>query len=534
VYSKRASEQFKKWLSGTEEAVFQVLAVPDTTHIQLASDSQRVQLLRVNTRRLNKQLGKKLKVPHEPFAALRTDPSASFSFARVAFPITTSNQAGTASVFLSLWANGQPVDEIVVPLCIGSEDDCGVNLTPSWDSLRGLDSLRIAAGKGEDRLPDAAVHLVTLDDNSVIGVFRCNHCPDWGKDEFHSWRLRRSASWLTDYLTKTVLVDFENTVSDDIFLRHGKELFATLFPPEDVGDPAREDDTFPKFLASKRRSSGSDEPTSIFVRSMFGDDDDLLLVPIGLSVPPGEDQHLGLLYRVVLPLPQQRYEHAAGCLENWDIFLPKRNSNACDPTNLGACDEMQRLAYSFGDWADELSSWPKHTQSFYDTATDIDNFSKWLGDSSARPLSKQALLLMSHHDEDRIFFDPSGQNTIEAVGVQRRFQAPSFAFLNACGTGKPGAIEFLRRFNERGVNTIIVTNTSVDAELAGQFAATFLSYLQQHPVGSGYKLGDAWFDTVRKVASMTDRNGKKFGARALAYMLAGDAGTEVCVPSKSP
>jgi hypothetical protein len=255
---------------------------------------------------------------------------------------------------------------------------------------------------------------------------------------------------------------------------------------------------------------------------------------IGLSVPPGQDQHLGLLYRIELPLPQQRYEHAASCLSNWDIFLPKRNSNTCDPTNLAACDEMQRLAYSFGHWADELSSWSNHTQSFYDTATDIDNFSKWLGDSSARPLPNQVLLLMSHHDRDRIFFDPSGQNTIEAGGVQRRFQAPSFVFLNACGTGQPGAIEFLRRFNEHGVNTIIATNTAVDAELAGQFAAALLSFLQQHPPGTGYKLGDAWFDTVRKVASMTDTNGRKYGARVLAYMLAGDAGTEICVPAKSP
>jgi hypothetical protein len=531
VYSKAASQQFKNWLSDTEEGVFKVLAIPDQSHIQLTSDSQRVQLMRVNTKRLKKQLGKKLVIKKDPFAELRKSNGSSLSFGRVAFSIRTTSAAGATHVFLSLWANDQPVDEIVVPLCVGSAAECDTNVHST--TLRGLDSLRIAAGKGQSELPDAALHFVSLDDNSVIGVFRCNSCRDWQKDEFHTWRLGRTADWLANYLMRTVLVDFENAASEDVFLRHGRELFSALFPPEDGGSPARSDDTFQKFLESRGPLRGNDKQTSIFVRGIFGNENELLLVPIGLAVAPADKQHLGLLYRIELPLPQQRYERTPACLSNWSLFVPKRNPNACDSSNLAACNEMQKLAFSFGDWADELSRWPSHTQSFYDTTTDIDKFSSWLNDFHALPQSSQVLFVMSHHDQDRLFFDPSGQDTIEATGVQRRFLAPTFVFLNACGTGKPGALEFVRRFNERGVNAVIATNTAVDAELAGLFAATLLSNLQQHSNDTGYTLGSAWFEAVQTTASITDRNGHKYGARALAYMLAGDAGINVCVPPKS-
>lgn len=528
-YGKEVSKAVKDILAGPEDPTFLILITPDPDFLALTSPSHNAKPLTIQRQQLKKSLGTTITLNRDPFEELRTNPESQISFGRVAFDVHTANHVGTTAVAISIWSHDHPVDELSVPICIGTEADCGQS--EDSISLRGSESVRMATGKDSNSLPEVAIHFVTLDDDSIIGVFRCNACTDWRSDEYHTWRLGRSRKWLIDYLSNTVLTDFEHTTASNVFLRHGHELFEALFPSADTGDGSSSDDTFPKYLATHETQDSARATITIFVRALLSGDDDFVAIPLMLAVSPNGSQQLGLEYRIETPLPYQRYDRSSKCLANWTAFLPALNPNDCGTnfSNLNACsDDLQLLLYGLGSWATSLATASPGLHSY----TDIDGYAQWLGTHATKPDDPESLLIMSHHDSDRLYFDPAGTDTIEATGVARSFRTPTFALLNACGTGKPGATEFVRRFNAHGVNSIIATSTTVDAEMAGVFARLFLTDLANHSKTESYRVSDAWFDTVRALTQEKDRDGAEYGARALSYMLIGDAGIRLCAPSQ--
>ena len=74
---------------------------------------------------------------------------------------------------------------------------------PTEMGLKGVDASNPGA------YPNAALQFIELDSTTVVGVFRCNSCPDWKPDEYRHWILGRSAEEFLDILTKTILTGFE-------------------------------------------------------------------------------------------------------------------------------------------------------------------------------------------------------------------------------------------------------------------------------------------------------------------------------------
>ena len=88
--------------------------------------------------------------------------------------------------------------------------------------------------------------------------------------------------------------------------------------------------------------------------------------------------------------------------------------------------------------------------------------------------------------------------------MQRSFTSPSIAILNACGTAKPGALDVVRQINEKGITSIIATSTTVDATMAGHFAALLSKKLRDNAAKPEYTIGWAKFDAVNELSRLQD------------------------------
>ena len=103
--------------------------------------------------------------------------------------------------------------------------------------------------------------------------------------------------------------------------------------------------------------------------------------------------------------------------------------------------------------------------------------------------------------------------------------------LNACGTVRPGGDSFLKAFSDGNAATIIGTKYSVPVSMALDFTDVFDQKMRE--TAAGKSIGTIFFDTI---LALRDKKGDEpgdqaWGAHALAYTLAGNAGISVCPPS---
>src|SRR5262249_26081383 len=103
------------------------------------------------------------------------------------------------------------------------------------------------------------------------------------------------------------------------------------------------------------------------------------------------------------------------------------------------------------------------TTDFY---RDIGKLRQWLADP-VRDLDRSALVVTSHHDKDALFFQDNDR--IFSRQIARLLAPAALAVLNGCGTGEPGATDFIAELSRRGVAAVIATGTEVQGEMAGWF-----------------------------------------------------------------
>ena len=306
-FGQPVSASFDAWLkeSAGPLATLDILVVPDERFFQPQGDNERVKKFDIDLEKLRRTRSQGFKLKGTVFGYLKKHKDGPFSFGRQLFLVQSKNQTGSAAIALSIWVDGRPVDEISVPLCIvrNMKDPCDTIRPPDM-SLRGVDSISRGV------FPDAALHLIELDSTTVIGVFRCNSCPDWKPDEYRHWVLGRSAGWLSDMLTKTLLPGFERASlagNEDAFQNVGAALYGAVFQnDEGNGRPSSAELGFVNFVASaiKREASGH-VPPSIFVRLLPHNADPLFMFPLGLMavrLPDRTSPFLGFHFRVQTPL----------------------------------------------------------------------------------------------------------------------------------------------------------------------------------------------------------------------------------------
>jgi hypothetical protein len=163
----------------------------------------------------------------------------------------------------------------------------------------------------------------------------------------------------------------------------------------------------------------------------------------------------------------------------------------------------------------------------------MDAFASWVkNDTPGQPST--ALLILSHHDHNRIYWDLT--NTVPAALFNAQFQSPSVVLFNACGTAKPEETELLRRLNENGVSSVIATYSEVPGYMAGRFSSLLIDTLSDHNSDITFSLSQAVY-----AAAMQLRDepipvrpgvppGRKYGAFSLLFALVGNGGVRLCVP----
>jgi hypothetical protein len=516
VYSSPISAEFSKALDADSRDMVPigVLVVPAASFFD--PPEQRFRTLPIDLTKIRRARNQKFTIAQDLFDYLKHNQDGPLDYGKQIFTLRTKDSIGSTYIGLSFWIDGKfPVDETMVPVCVvASESDACASPVGPRLGLRGMDSVRTAMQGGTFAYPDAALHFLETDSRSVIGVFRCNSCRDWGDGRFLTWELGESAQELENYLTGTLLKDFEDADNEEAFIEHGQDLFDQLFQGTKVGsgEPAR--DAFLDFV--KGHWAQTDPTPSIFVRLLPQQGDPLFLIPFGLMVPPDSKDFLGFHFRVETPLEKQNYATPIDCISNWDLLVPKFN---------GKDNDLQEARHPFAPWITAFGGWHGHA-SVYDRLGAFRNWVKGNGDNK-----QTAILIMSHHDANRLFLE-SNDIPLESKAVSRQLQSPSVVILNACGTGKPGAWDFVRMFNSAGASAAVATSITVEAHLAGLFVAQLMKELQNHAAETSYSLGQAKFDAALAVSKMPQpSNGyKKYGPQALIYMLAGNGGLKLCTP----
>ena len=161
IYSQESSTSFGDWLKRNTEvdsADVEIVAIPDQRYLQMLAD--RVKPFHIDLQKLRDVQKRGFSLTQgSPLASLRHhNGEARFSFGIQSFPLRVLPNAplGNAPLALSIWADGKPIDEVLVNLCVAAkpEDVCPTPFTSNSDSLQGVDL------SGNQKLPDAALHLI--------------------------------------------------------------------------------------------------------------------------------------------------------------------------------------------------------------------------------------------------------------------------------------------------------------------------------------------------------------------------------------
>jgi hypothetical protein len=466
--------------------------------------------LTINLDKLRKRLRSTDAPPADAFATLKTAADPDFFLGRVSYAVKTrARSLGATSIGLSIWAGGIPVDEVSVPLCVSTDAARSVcENTPTLPTtLNGMDSFRIA-DEGAPT-PDASLHFVDLDGLAIRGVFHRNDCSDC---PFVTWSLNdRSFVGLHDHLVNTTMAGFQDGASDQQRLRSGTALYNVLFPGGTVDRDAAQR-AFDEFVEAPRRPEADIASTpSIFVR-MIGRDADSLIVPFGMTATQlggGVVDFLGNRFRIEMPLRVQNYQPDEHELTRWFLVAP----SASRTDELG--DARKRAGASIDKWT--LAA----TQTFSDMTSAAD----WIGAKQTEPAGS-ALVVLSHHDNDRLFFDDNDQ--LRSDDIVRTFARPSAAILDGCGTGA-AAGRLIQNLNDAGFSAIIATATPASPQMAGDFLACLADTLDKNQGFAAFTLAHAFHNAVVCV-----RDEKKYGARALTWLMLGNGSLRLRSPRKEP
>jgi hypothetical protein len=535
AYSHGISREFDDWLARNpqDQTSVKILAIPDDRFFERLADNQRVQQLPIDLKKLRLTQQQGFGLTGSPFEYLANhNGDAPFTFGKAVFRIETKDKAaGTGSIVFSFWVDGKPIDELSYSACIVAKpnDPC-TRTSPTHDSMRGVDAT------SHDSFPDAALHLIELDSQNLVGVFRCNTC-GWDKNEFKTWKLGLGAGWFQQQFVQTVLpgiklaangpdVDSDPAFNETIFNTAGDALYGLVFHTED-GNQSEAEKAFGDFVADKiaHEQPGGVVP-SLFLRLLPQQPDQGFFIPMGLArvtVAPTRKEFLGFHFRIQSPLELQDYSSQATCIDKWTLLVP--------PATL-AGNPLLNARAAFTDWISKFQSF-KPNATVYDN---LDKFRDWLNTDQIGDRGSTAVVILSHHENNSLYFDQS-VSAIFATNVKRHFAMPSVVIIDACGTANPGAFEFVREFNWHGVDAVVASSVDINGRMGGVFLRMLADALDRNSTDPNYTLDRAVFEAVTKLKVESDQTGanppKKYGSRALLFGLVGNGNLRVCTPHGS-
>ncbi len=425
---------------------------------------------------------------------------------QVRFDIETNAREGLATVSVSFWVRGRPLDELTIPLCVTSgavPPECSDPHTISA-GLGGVDSLRVATQTVYE--PDLS--MVVLDrPEGAVGVMR-------GAEAGHSflkWPIQRSATELSKFLATTLSKPIARATSEDDLRRIGTDVTNTLFP-----------NVSPEALQARQRLEEVAERAykdipgrySVFVRIVRNGPEPLIF-PLGLVYLKGN--FIGRYLRVESPLNVQTYADPRKCVARWVTLAPGAAVAGAPPPADKALDEAVVRAKA----GLEMLS---RTRGYRGIQT-LPEFGDWLRDET--PETSLSLLTLSHHGDNLLSFVADDErNAVTSGAVAKHFSEPSVAILAGCSTAGAGASRFVAELSLRGVNAVIVSTSSVPAMLAGDLVTCLAGDATTH---GPEPLWDLYFHAQECAAEKRPSpTSAAWGAETLRFALIGDGGVRLC------
>jgi hypothetical protein len=450
-----------------------------------------------------------------PEGRLPTPPerrNATYVFGETIIPVTTTEREGITFVGLSIWdEQSTPIDDIAIPICVAATEARARELCTAQQrsgvSFSSFDVGRPTAAAA----PDAVLHFVSFG-HSVTGIFRVNQ----RGAQFVSWRIPGGLRAFRGHLAELNDRFASAQYNTETFARTGEELYRLLFGL--LGghpDPAtlKAQATFETFARSRIRRASGDVPT-LFVRFLETEPERRLgIIPLGLAkMGPAPDAYLGYSFHIQTPLPQHGSSSPEKCVSDWTLVLPRM--------------EHETLGTLRTKFDRDFRSWRENSRLF----ESMRDFRLWIGTNETTEAS--AIVILSHHDRDQETgtLSMDKHDDLRPAEIYRQFDGGAIAILNGCETAGPTVDNFLSRFNNHGVGTVIATFFAVESTMA-------LDYLRclslELPEGNGgtTTLAAAHHRALRCLArTRPESGGNPYGPAALAYTLIGNPTARLCQP----
>jgi len=450
--------------------------------------------------------------------ALRADPDPDWRFANVTFDISTGATTGWASLGLSLWHEGRPLDEIIVRRCITHNDaECSDADTNAGADIGGSDLLDIAQDRSARR-PAAALLFVALAPDSVVGVFSQGSMSEPGTGP-HVWNL---ASDSLEFLRNLASSQEQFFNATEARHRIGEAITKQLFPP--LGDGNEEAraafNALNEFVGRTRQNEkfAEDRP-QLFVRMLRSSNEQVPMYPVSLMNFDGTDEEfLGYWVEIVSPLRHQRYG-TTPCPVEWQMLIPWDQKDA---DLVEASKELDALIED--SFIPTLRVGSRLIRPFID----IGSFSDFIGPPIASATSTQVhprtfLATVSHHGMNSLQF--TSGSPVSAANFSRPFGQDSIAVLAGCSTGNPGPGSIVDQLNQANFNSIVVTNTGVSGSLAGAMVRSMVDQLETAP-SEGVAISELLRRSQRSLLP-------RFKEEVLNFIVVGNPDALVCHPKEN-
>lgn len=523
---KRLDEMLSEIPPDVNELELDALILYDGSYYE-KPDSE-IKPLKINVARLRAATAGKRVDSSSVFDMLAKNPEQSFVLGKVSFTIRTKPAADfprdplAGSIAISLWDKDRriPWDEVSFAVCAAPGTCVGVRRASF--GFDGFDALRLSLGK-QPPAPEGAIHLIELENHVLHGVFRHS-----GDPSYYTWPLAKP---LREF-QETVQSQLKNlqSIGENGRRNAGEALLGQLFPEIGNSRALEARKQFVKFVRPYLNAQPyADEMPVLFFRIAGRQYVEPSLWPLPfISVNPdarSDGVFLGRYFRIESPLTNQNYG-ASNCVSDWILVGP-----ATEGVTLNARKKLEARIIYGADTNPRAIRIAGAELRMLDNMADFRTFIHGEKDDddelnaniqSLVNKSPALMHILSHHDSNRVYFT-DGDGGVYSGQVRRTFAQPSAVILNGCGTGQPGASDFIDRLNRAGIQAAIATVSEVEAEMAGDFLECFAKQIEEAPE-EGLPIGIAYVKTLHCL----DLAG--YGSKALNYSLLGNSGLKVCKP----
>jgi hypothetical protein len=486
----------------------QVVLIPDSDYfvpLKKPFKDLTIDLKRIRDFKEKLKTGYKIRNPLDVLRTQETLPD--FVFGSTFFEgIRTLEKEGIGHIGLSIWHKGKPVEDVSLAFCISSSV-CKEEISKM--SSQAKQSLPLNLGLP----PAAALHFFGLGENKVIGIFWNNE----KSEKFTIWDIDRTPSEFYEYLGNTLIPEFNNAKTLDQWSNNGFAFFNLLFPTTNGGlDGGSE---FRKYVKKhiKKEPFESKELPLLFVRFTENKEGLPFIIPMGLvavDIEGEKKDFIGYHFKIEAPLKDENILDKPKCITRWVISLPTE-------------DEEKNLKKAYERISNDVKSIWEANPKVFQVFPDIRSFGKWIS-KKEKDDTATAIIVMSHHGKNVL---SDSKDKVLSTNVLRDFTQPSIAVLNGCGTMEPGATDFIKQLNKRGIGTVIATSTSVNAEMAGDFIDCLGREVKGIIDNKGNKEVTISEVFVRTLKCLRSKN-KNYGTNILRYSLLGDGDQKLCFPKK--